>query len=186
MGNLTIDDIRKLAELNLTPECYKAYLQIIEPNIKSLIPNYLKDWQNVESFVNMTVMRHMGIFKTNLSFLSIDDNVEEKYGDQLDIAEFKKIKLKSFKWKIDYLHNEGILGDSSHELLDLLRRKRNKIHEMGTVFSEKELQEFALAYSTIFYIYTYESPENTDAERRTQIRNWVERSSEELLKIIKE
>jgi len=86
MGNLTIEDIRKLAELNLTPECYKIYLQIIEPNVKSLIPDYLRDWQNVESFVNMTVMRQMGIFKTNLTFLSIDDVAEEKYGDQLVIS----------------------------------------------------------------------------------------------------
>lgn len=84
------------------------------------------------------------------------------------------------------MHNEGILGDKSYELLDLLRRKRNKIHEMGTVFSEKELQEFSMAYSTAFYIYTYESPQNIGTERRTQMRNWVERSSEELLKIIKE
>lgn len=44
MGNLTIEDIRKLAELNLTSEYYKTYLQIIEPNDKSLIPNYLRDY----------------------------------------------------------------------------------------------------------------------------------------------
>ena len=184
MGNLTIKDIRKLAELNLTPECYKIYLQIIEPNVKSLIPDYLRDWQNVESYVNMAVMRHMGVFKTELSFFSIDEDAEKKYRGQLDVIKFREIKPKSFKWKIDYLYDNGILGHKSHELLDLLRKKRNeKIHEMGAVFSEKELQEFSMAYSTIFYIYTSMDSKISD-ERREQIRDWVEKSSEELLKIL--
>lgn len=185
MGNLTIADIRKLAELNLTPECYKVYLQIIEPNVKSLIPNYLKDWQNIESYVNMTVMRHMGIFKTNISFLTIDDDAEAKYGKKLDVVKFRKIKQKSFKWKIDYLHSEGILGDKSHELLDILRKKRNKIHDMGSIFSENDLQEFSMAYSITFYICTSEAAGNIGNEERTRIRNSVERTSKELLEIIK-
>lgn len=37
----TIANLRKLAELNFGPECYKKYLALIEPGIKSIIENYV-------------------------------------------------------------------------------------------------------------------------------------------------
>lgn len=182
MGNLTIEDIRKLAELNMTPECYKTYLAIIEPNIKAIIPNYFKDWQNVEGYVTMIVMRHMGIFKTSFSFISIDDDAEEKYGDQLDVTKFRKIKKWTFKQKIEYLNKEGILKDNSYKLLDKLREKRNRIHEMDAVFSEKELHEFSMAHSVIFYIQLTQQP--ISIEEQNKMQNLAEKLAEDALKIV--
>lgn len=184
MGNLTIEDIRKLAELNMTPECYRTYLAIIEPNIKSIIPNYLRDWQNVEGYVTMIVMRHMGIFKTSFSFISIDDDAEERYGEQLDVTKFRKIKKWTFKQKIEYLSKEGILKENSYKLLDKLREKRNQIHEMGTVFSEKDLREFSMAHSIIFYIHTTQEPTSMSKEEQNRIRNLAEKWAEESLKVV--
>lgn len=185
MGNLTIDDIRKLAELNLTPECYGTYLAIIEPNIRAIIPNYLKDWQNVEGYITMITMRRMGIFKTRTSFISIDDDAEEKYGDMLDITKFREVKKWNFKQKIEYLRNEDVLRGHSYKLLDMLRGKRNKIHEMGTVFSDKDLREFSMAYSIVFYIYATQESDNMSEEERIRIRNLAETWAEEALKFVR-
>lgn len=183
MGDLTIDDIRQLAKSNLTPECYETYLTIIHPNIKTIITNYLRNWQNVELYVTLTVMRHMGIFKTSLSFHSIDDDAEEKYGDKLDVAKFRDVKTWWLKKKIDYLRKEGVLGENSFKLLDALRKKRNKIHEPGMVFSEKDLQEFSIGYTVMFYIHTTQS-DNLPEEEHNRIRNMAEKWAEEALKVI--
>lgn len=180
----TIDYLRKLAELNFTHECYQRYLEMIEPGIKSIMPSYLKDWQNVEGFVTMVMMRHMGIFKTEYSVTSIDDGAEEKYSDMCDVVEFKKVKKWTFKEKIDYLRKEGILRENSYKLLDALRVKRNKIHEMGTVFSELDLQAFSKAYSIVFYIHTTLVPNNLPKEENDRIRDMAEKWAEESLKFV--
>lgn len=180
----TIDYLRRLAELNFAPECYQRYLEMIEPGIKSIIPNYLKDWQNVEGYVTMIMMRYMGIFKTETSFTSIGDDAEEKYGNMLDVAKFRQVKKWTFKEKIDYLRKEGILREDSYKLLDALRVKRNKIHEMGTVFSELDLQVFSKAYSIIFYIHTTLVPNNLPKEENDRIRDMAEKWSEESLKFV--
>lgn len=184
MGNLTIDNIKQLAELNLTPECYKTYLTKIHPNIKSIITNYLRDWQNVELYVTLTVMRQMGVFKTSLTFYSIDDDAEEKYGDKLDVEKFRKVKTWWLKKKINYLRDEGVLGENSFKLLNLLREKRNKIHESGMVFSERDLQEFSIGYTVIFYIHITQGSDNLPEEERNRIRDMAEKLAEESLKII--
>lgn len=139
MGNLTIEDIRKLAELNLTPECYRSYLEIIEPNIKAIIPNYLKDWQGIELQIMLTTMRHAGVFKTSLSFHSIDENTEKIHGEEIDIKKFKEINAWKLWKKIKYLKDEGVLGENSFNLFNTLKEMRNKIHEPDTFFSEKDL-----------------------------------------------
>lgn len=145
----TIANLRKLAELNFGPECYKKYLALIEPGIKSIIENYFSGWKNLESTINQMVMKHKGIFKTDLIVISIDSKADEQY---VDTKAFNKIKNQSFKQKIDYLRKNEILGDSSYKLLDLLREKRNKIHEPGVNFSEQELAEFSYAHSIVWFI----------------------------------
>jgi len=149
MSNNTIEGLRKMAELNFDPECYKKYLALIEPGIKSMFENYFSGWKSLESTINQMVMKHKGIFKTDLIVISIDSKADEQY---VDVEAFNKIKNWSFKQKIDYLHKNGILGDSSYKLLDLLRKKRNKIHEPGVNFSEQELAEFSYAHSIVYFI----------------------------------
>ncbi|MBS3926436.1 MAG: hypothetical protein KGZ34_07105 [Nitrosarchaeum sp.] len=184
MGNLAIEDIRKLAELNFPPECYKIYLAIIEPNIKSIIPNYLKNWQSVEGYVTMTVMRHMGIFKTMTSIISINEDVDPSIFPLLDVKKFKEVKKQTFKQKIDFLKKEGILKENSYKLLDILRLKRNKIHEMDTIFSDKDLQEFSIAKSIIFWIHAVQESSDMSKKEQNRLRNMAEKWAEEALKVV--
>lgn len=149
MSNNTIEGLRKLAELNFDPECYKKYLCLIEPGIKSIMENYFSGWKDLESFVTQMVMKHKGIFKTEFIVISLDSEDEEQY---VDVEAFNKIKNWKFKHKINYLHKNGLLGDSSYKLLDLLREKRNKIHEPNVNFSEQDLAEFSYASSIIHQI----------------------------------
>ena len=83
------------------------------------------------------------------------------------------------------MFSEGILGTKSYELLNLLREKRNKIHDMGTVFSEKDLQEFSWAYSIVFYLSTAEEVDKIGENERYRIRESVEKWAEEVLKLVK-
>jgi hypothetical protein len=148
-----IEHLRKMAELNFTDDCYKVYLALIEPGIRSIIQNYMRSWQDIESTVTRMVMIHKQIYKTDLQFISLSPDAKEKYGDQVDVDEFNKVKFgMSFKDKINYLKNVGLLQSQSYKLLDMLNKRRNKIHEIGEVFTQQDLNVFAGAYSVVFYI----------------------------------
>jgi hypothetical protein len=148
-----IEQIRQIAKLNLSDDCYKAYLSMIEPGIRSIIQNYMRSWQDIESVVTRMVMVHKKIYKTDLQFVSLPHNAKEKYSEQVDVNEFNKVKFgMSFKEKIRYLQKIGLLQHQSYKLLYMLNKRRNKIHEIGEVFTQRDLNIFAGAYSVVFYI----------------------------------
>lgn len=180
----TIATLRKLAELNFGPECYKQYLAIIEPGIESIIENYFAGWKSVESWVTQMVMRHEGVFKTNVSFISIEDDAKEKYGDKLDVDAFNKIKKRTFQQNIDYLHKNCLLGNSTYNLLHFLKEKRNTIHDVEKKFSEEDLGAFAYASSIVFYLHTAIMG-SYDSKTKNQVMKDIENSSKYLLSIIK-
>jgi len=182
MNNNTIEDLRMMAKLNFDSECYKKYLALIEPGIKSMFKNYFSGWKNLESTVNQMVMKHKGIFKTDLIVISIDSKADEQY---VDIEDFNKIKNLSFKQKIDYLHKNDILGNSSFKLLDLLRKKRNQIHEPGINFSEQELAEFSYAYSIVHFILIPMISRNPQKQDLDFMKENAEKSAEYFLSKIK-
>jgi hypothetical protein len=148
-----IEHLRKMAELNFTDDCYNHYLALIEPGIRSIIENYMRSWQDIESAVTRMVMVHKKIYKTDLQFVSLSPDAKEKFGDQVDVDEFNKVKFgMGFRDKINYLKDVGLLQTQSYNLLDMLNKRRNKIHEIGEVFTQKDLNIFAGAYSVVFYI----------------------------------
>lgn len=180
----TIASLRAMAELNFSPECYKKYLALIEPGIKSIIENYFSAWKNIESTITQTVMRHKGVFKTSTSVISNNPDEIEKYSHLLDVETFKEITKWSLKKKIDYLHKNGVMGDSTYKLFDLLREKRNTIHDPEIKFSEEDLTIFAYASSIVFFLHVGLLG-SKDTENKTKVLYDTEKSSEFLLSVMK-
>ena len=180
----TIANLRKLAELNFGPECYKKYLALIEPGIKSIIENYFSAWKNIESTITQMVMRHKGVFKTNTSIISTNLDEIEKYSHLLDVETFKEITKWKLGQKIDYLHKNGVMGDSTYKLFDLLREKRNTIHDPEVKFSEEDLAIFAYASSIAFFL-NVEVLGSKDTENKTKVMYDTEKSSEFLLSVMR-
>lgn len=148
-----IQDLRKLAELNLCSECFLKYKALIEPNVKEWLFKPLSDWRTVESYVTQMVMKLKGIFKGDSIFISLDEGDDEKYTDEVNAKAFRKIKRWGFKQKIDFLHDEGILLDSTHRFLDKVREVRNTIHDEYAELSEKDLALFYMASAITSQIY---------------------------------
>lgn len=148
-----ISRLREFVKLNVSDDCYKAYESLIEPGIRTIIENYFRNWQDIESVVTRMVMVHKKIYKTSLQFLSLPNDAKEKFGDQVDVDEFNKVKFgMSFKNKLDYLNKVRILPINSYNLLSMLNKRRNDIHEVGTVFTQQDLDIFAGAHSVVFYL----------------------------------
>ena len=130
--------------MNLCESCFQKYKMLIEPSIRDWLSKPLSDWSEVESHVTQIVMKTKGIFKGELIFISLDEGSNEKYSDEVDVKAFQKIETWSFKRKIDYLHENGTLKDSSYRFLDSARKVRNRIHDPYAHYSEQD--------RTLFYI----------------------------------
>lgn len=149
---MSLKNLRKIAELNLCEDCYEKYKALLEPTIEKWLFNPLRDWRDVESCITRMVMKSKGVFKSDLIFISIDED-SNKFANEVDVKTFREIKKWAFKRKIDYLKKEGILGDSSYNFLDRVRKIRNRIHELFNEFSEQDLALFSLAREVTFQIY---------------------------------
>ena len=89
----------------------------------------------------------------------------------------------SFKAKIDYLHKNGILQDSSYSILDKARDSRNKIHTEPILaeLSEEDYALFSMASWITSQIYTVIK---FDLEEKiiTNIKSNTEKVAEQWLK----
>lgn len=184
-----IEHMRQMLKLNLSNECYKAYEQLIEPGFRAIIKNYLKSWQDIESVVTRMVMVHKKIYKTDLQFISLSDDAKETFSDQVDVDAFNKVKFgMGFKNKINYLQKVGLLQSQSYALLDILNKRRNKIHELGEVFTQRDLNIFAGAHSVVFYILititkTGFGSQKMNEKIRNDAENWSRNLISEIEKI---
>jgi hypothetical protein len=144
---VTIENLRKLAELNLCKDCFWKYKAMIEPTIKIWLSQPLSDFRQAESEITQMVMKTKGVFKGKMWVLSFNKGEEEKVAEYIDVKAFRKIEKMRFKDKIDYLHENGILQDSSYRLLDKAREARNKIHAEPIVaeLSEEDYTLFSMA-----------------------------------------
>lgn len=180
----TIEHLRKLAELNLCDNCFQKYKAFLEPTIQSTIQSLLlrplADWIETESEITQMVMKNKGIFKGEIIVISLG-NEESEVADMVnDVKAFRKIKKWRIKDKIDYLHDTGILQDSSYELLDKAREARNRLHDL-IAFSEQDYALFRLAYIITNQIWNATMTEQkeisiglkTDAERKA--KQWLEK-----------
>ncbi len=118
-----------------------------------------------------------------LQFISLSSDAKEKFADQVDVDEFNKVKFgMSFKDKINYLQKVELLQSKSYTLLDMLNKRRNKIHELGEVFTQQDLNIFAGAYSVVFYILmTITKTGFGNQEKNNQIMNYTENWSQNLI-----
>jgi hypothetical protein len=142
----TIEDLGKFAELNLCRDCFLKYKELIEPKIKIWLSQPLSDWRQAERQITQIVMKTKGVFKDKMVWvISFDESEEEEVADYVDVKAFREIEKKwGIKRKIDYLHEKGIVGDSSFKLLHEARETRNKIH-IDAGFSEEDYVLFSIA-----------------------------------------
>jgi hypothetical protein len=184
---LTLDQLRKLAELNMDEKHYGIYLSLIEPNIKSMLRDYLKGWQDLETLVTRIVLRAKRAYKSNTELIISDEDDHRKYGKYIDISIYQQVKKMKFGEKIAFLHEKMIIGDSLYQLLDFLRERRNKIHSLQRVFSEPEREAFSLANSIIGWMYAIISNSSlSNTQEKDKILQMCEIQYSELLSKLKE
>jgi hypothetical protein len=106
---------------------------MIEPSVKSYLSQPLSDFRQAESQITQIVMKTKGVFKGKTWVISFDKGEEEEVAKYIDVKAFRKIEKSSFKDKINYLHENGIIQGSSYKLLDKAREARNKIHAEPSV-----------------------------------------------------
>jgi hypothetical protein len=183
----TIEDLRKLAELNLCKDCFQKYRALIEPTIEYWLFVPLADWKQVESEVTQMVMKTKGIFKGEKFFYNLTEGNDKKYADDVDGKAFRKTKKLPFKRKIDYLHANGILQDSSYQLLDIASKKRNQIHD-ASGFSEQNYTLFHVASIITNLIWSAMMVERKDDmfNMSTNLKSNAEKIAEQWLKKSKE
>lgn len=176
--------LRQFVKINVSDDCYKAYESIIEPGIRTIIENYFRNWQNIESVVTRMVMIHKKIYKTSLQFISLPVDAKEKFGNLVNVDEFNKVKFgMNFKDKINYLKNVGILPSNSYNLLIMLNKRRNDIHEVGTIFTQRDQDIFSGAHSVVFYILLTLTDTEIEKMRQQTIEN-VENWARNLITIL--
>jgi hypothetical protein len=149
----TIAELRTMAQLNMSPECFKIYLAMVEPGIEAMAKEYFKGWQNFEAFLSLSVMRHMGAFKTRIGVIQIDEDELEKYGDHIDVAKYQKVREMSVFRMIEYLENQQLIGPNTCEFFHFVRKRRNSIHTFDGTWSEDDRGYFELAWSLVHYLY---------------------------------
>lgn len=176
---MSLKRLRKLAELNLCEECYKKYTYMLEPSIRQLLLKPLPEWKDVESNITQMVMKLEGVFKDDLIIISFDEDLNENFADKLDVKAFIKIKHCSFKRKIDYLREHGILQASSYEFLDRVRKIRNIIiHDQFSDFSEQDRELFSYAHvitDNIYHATMFNLGEDLSAAIKSNAENFAEK-----------
>jgi len=181
---MSIEDLKYLAKLNLCEECYSKYTAMIEPSIKhwwSLEP--LIYWREIESCITQIVMKHKGVFKGEIIFISIDEDMDEKFAEKVDVKAFIDIKRWKFIRKINYLKKQGILQNSSYKLLNKVRKIRNVfIHNQFTEIPEKDLDLFSCASTLTNYLWNA-TMINWSEKQSADLKSIAEKFAEQLLLI---
>lgn len=184
---LTLEQLRRLAQLNMDKKHYDVYLDLIEPNIKSMLKDYLKGWQDLETLVTRTVLRVKGAYKNKMEIILSDYDDPSKYEDYIEISVYKQVKKMKFAIKIKFLHEKKIIGDSTYQLLDFLRERRNKIHSTEHAFSEIEREAFSIANSIMGWIYAMNSDSGlSNMHEESRILQMCEIQATDLLNKLKE
>jgi hypothetical protein len=176
-----------MAELNLCDSCFQKYKAFLEPTIQSTIQSLLlrplADWIETESEITQMVMKNKGIFKGEIIVISLG-NEESEVADMVnDVKAFRKIKKWRIKDKIDYLHDTGILQDSSYSLLNKARETRNRLHDL-IAFSEQDYALFHVAFIITHQIWNATMIDQKDISIRLKndaeknAKQWLEKSKE--------
>ena len=163
----TIEWLRKLAECNLCPSCYRKYKQSIEPNIQAIITGLLirpiNDWLQTEQQITQIVMKTEGVFKEDIIVVSFVEG--SQISKLVDEKKFRLIEKWSMFKKIAYLKNKGIIREYSYQLLERARKKRNNIHNL-IAFSKEDYELFHFAHIVAFTLWSSVAvPNQTDISK---------------------
>jgi len=180
---ISLKALRSLAKLNLGENCYKTYLAIIEPSIKSMVLNTLEDWRIAESNVTQMVMKCKGVYKGDYVFTQLSDDASEKFSEEVDVNLFNKIKKWGFKDKIVYLKKEGIVPSSVYVFLANAARIRNRLHDppIDSMFSEEDFLIFYYARALTDQVHLVYMGKISDDSIETRLRSNVEVAAKRLL-----
>lgn len=186
MYKFDIDGLRANVDLNFCESCKKKYRGFVEPFIKNLIENYFNAWKDVEKFTMIMVMKLEEVYKTQVFLIDDEDKDLEKYEDRIHVKKYKEVKknYKAIKKRITYLHKNGILGDASYDLLEIIRTKRNrKIHGFKN-FTLQDLREHEVVSEIVRSIWITMFDNSTE-EFNKIMRDGAEQRAKRLLSEIK-
>jgi hypothetical protein len=93
MSDAYLKHLRKTVELNFPKDCYERYIHLVEPGIRKMIQEYLWPWQSVEMHVTVMVMRHKGVFKSDLDTIDLEPFEEVRMKNELDVGIQKNRKV---------------------------------------------------------------------------------------------
>lgn len=135
---MSLEFLRKIAELNLCEECFQKYKHLLEPTIKAWRSKPLGNWSIAEQNITAMVMKLEGVFKDPKTIVvELEKEEDERYSDIVDVEAFHRIERLGLEYKMRYLKKHGILKEHSYRFLDEARRVRNKIHKDRS-FSEDD------------------------------------------------
>lgn len=89
---VSIEYLKKIAEMNLCQDCFWKYKAIIEPSIKAYLSQPLSDFRQSEAQITQIVMKIQGVFKGKTWILSFRKGEEEKVAEYIDLKAFRKIE----------------------------------------------------------------------------------------------
>ncbi len=156
---MSLDYLRELAEKNLCDQCFQKYKQIIEPTLEQWRSNPLYLWNHSEMQIQIMVMKLEGVYRTESIFWELDEE-DEKSGE-VDVESFRRIQRWSMKRKLDCLKEHGVLGQKTYELLNIARKRRNKLHDVFSGISEDDyglFNKISQVVTTLFIGNLYPPP----------------------------
>ena len=128
---MSIEFIRKVAELHLCPDCFEKYKRIIEPSLRVWRASPLGVWNQTEWMIESILMKLEGAYKDEKTII-VGNRKEMKNSPEVNSEAYSRIENKwpSFKRRIDYLKKKGVLSKNTYKILDIARKRRNKIHDV--------------------------------------------------------
>ena len=101
---MSIEFIRKVAELHLCPDCFEKYKRIIEPSLRVWRASPLGVWNQTEWMIESILMKLEGAYKDEKTII-VGNRKEMKNSPEVNSEAYSRIENKwpSFKRRIDYL-----------------------------------------------------------------------------------
>jgi hypothetical protein len=110
------EKLKKLAELNFCENCYSKYLALIHGEIEYFLSEPISDWRQTEENINILWIKAKGLYVANSTIFSPCENA------------FTKARNETVKNKLKDLNDKGLINDYTHDFLNKVRKRRNKIH----------------------------------------------------------
>jgi hypothetical protein len=133
------EKLKRLAELNFCKDCFSKYLTLIHGEIEWLLSDPVSDWKQTEANINILWIKAKGFYNI------VNSTVFSPCKDA-----FEKAEKEKFWKKLKFLKDNKMIGNSTYEFLDMVSKRRNKIHPSvvrSSEFSEEDYFLFQRAKS---------------------------------------